>query len=373
MRIFDDRITQYDSVAFRIKRLLNDGVMPSDLAVVARTNASLKTMGDVLNQYDVTYIRQMQSEESQRVKQVFRGFKSFLEVIVDGNENALEEFLLAYTTLESGIIKRLVDEQPRWLTADYEIPEKQKQRVKKCWRAIRKAMEIRNAETLMRMYQSTFGGDMNRYDPNGLFRYIKTLGIDLNGIECSELLDALEQQQSRTEQAQRGVELLTIHKAKGSGWKHVFVIDVYEGGMPHFNNIDDTEEIRIFFVAITRSSHQLYISGIRQEVRDAQVYGKRKGKGAYLKMYGKQVEHVSIDNSGNAVRRRSKRNHKPSGIMARKISRFLDVGEAIHEVADLRNVTHKEHQNKNTVTRKHVKRTYKRDIQKKCQFARMDV
>ncbi len=62
------------------------------------------------------------------------------------------------------------------------------------------------------------------------------------------------------------VTLSTIHQAKGLEWKIVFVIFLGEGLFPHYrviqsgDPVDLEEELRLFYVALTRAEDQLYLS-----------------------------------------------------------------------------------------------------------------
>ncbi len=62
------------------------------------------------------------------------------------------------------------------------------------------------------------------------------------------------------------VTLSTIHQAKGLEWKVVFVIFLAEGMFPHYRVIESgdpdalEEELRLFYVALTRAQDELYLS-----------------------------------------------------------------------------------------------------------------
>jgi DNA helicase-2/ATP-dependent DNA helicase PcrA len=62
------------------------------------------------------------------------------------------------------------------------------------------------------------------------------------------------------------VTLSTIHSAKGLEWENVFVVDLVQGILPHYNAVkqadrkifeDLEEERRLFYVAMTRAQKQL--------------------------------------------------------------------------------------------------------------------
>lgn len=76
----------------------------------------------------------------------------------------------------------------------------------------------------------------------------------------------LSEDDTQTEIDPDCVTLSTIHQAKGLEWKVVFVIFLGEGLFPHYRVIqsgdadDIEEELRLFYVAITRAEDQLYLS-----------------------------------------------------------------------------------------------------------------
>lgn len=63
-----------------------------------------------------------------------------------------------------------------------------------------------------------------------------------------------------TEPGQDAVTLSTIHRVKGREWPHVVVHDASEGLMPHRLSSDTEEERRVFHVAITRASESVAIT-----------------------------------------------------------------------------------------------------------------
>ena len=60
-----------------------------------------------------------------------------------------------------------------------------------------------------------------------------------------------------------GVEVLTFHSAKGREWQCVVVAGSEVGLMPHSSAISQDqkdEEVRLAYVALTRASHQLFVT-----------------------------------------------------------------------------------------------------------------
>ena len=57
-----------------------------------------------------------------------------------------------------------------------------------------------------------------------------------------------------------GVTLATLHSAKGLEWNHLFLIGVAEGLLPISNAIDINEELRLFYVGVTRAKENIQIT-----------------------------------------------------------------------------------------------------------------
>lgn len=76
----------------------------------------------------------------------------------------------------------------------------------------------------------------------------------------------LSEDDSQTDPDPDSVTLSTIHQAKGLEWKIVFIIFLGEGLFPHYKVIQQAEpdgveeELRLFYVALTRAQDQLYLS-----------------------------------------------------------------------------------------------------------------
>ncbi len=76
---------------------------------------------------------------------------------------------------------------------------------------------------------------------------------------------ALASDQDSLMHKQKGVRLMTVHASKGLEFKYVFITGLEQDLFPHKrmdrNSKDDNEEERrLFYVAITRARHKLYLT-----------------------------------------------------------------------------------------------------------------
>lgn len=101
---------------------------------------------------------------------------------------------------------------------------------------------------------------VERYDalpaPDGLLKLL----------EDSSLMSDQDELDRRTDRARDGVVLMTIHAAKGLEFAHVFITGLEDGLFPHDRTeepgtrVDDEEERRLFYVALTRAKERVYLS-----------------------------------------------------------------------------------------------------------------
>jgi DNA helicase-2/ATP-dependent DNA helicase PcrA len=89
--------------------------------------------------------------------------------------------------------------------------------------------------------------------------------IDVPGAEIDPDVLAPELQLTplASESAPGGVSVMTIHSAKGLEFKNVFVMGLFQGGIPYFEATSPVaveEERRLFYVAITRAQSRLFLS-----------------------------------------------------------------------------------------------------------------
>ncbi len=96
-----------------------------------------------------------------------------------------------------------------------------------------------------------------------------------NIVEFLEHVALVESEYFEKEKGRTGVNLMTLHQAKGLEFPVVFIVGVEEGLLPHSRSSESLEEIeeerRLFYVGITRAMERLFVSYSRTRF----LYGRR--------------------------------------------------------------------------------------------------
>jgi DNA helicase-2/ATP-dependent DNA helicase PcrA len=103
-------------------------------------------------------------------------------------------------------------------------------------------------------------------------RELVTLAGRFNDLEPNEAVEQLletaalqsDQDEIKAKEEQDAVRLMTVHAAKGLEFAYVFITGLEEGLFPHERiddgRIDQEEERRLFYVALTRAQKKLFLT-----------------------------------------------------------------------------------------------------------------
>ena len=102
-----------------------------------------------------------------------------------------------------------------------------------------------------------------------------------------EMSRQMKEQTRQNGQQRNGVQLMTMHGAKGLEFRAVFLPTLVEGVVPHEKGMEQIEEERrLFYVAITRTGEKLCLSAVRRR------YEKETKPSCFLAEMGLNTEEL---------------------------------------------------------------------------------
>ncbi len=287
----DDMRTQtdeYNLILSRLQKAFKKGISPSDIAIIYRTNLGPRRLMYKLSSYNVPF--------------------NVRDVIPDITNHIYVRPILSYIRYAMGDHSRkvfldIMNKPVRYISRDMlasEVVELEDllraAKGKDYLRDNIKRMisEIRTISKLSPFAAVNYIRRAVDYDG-----YLKKLAEDRN-IDYDEISDMLDEFQSmisdsdtflqmfemletsrkpkeEKEEEVDGIQLMTLHSAKGLEFSEVHILDAVEGSIPHKKSKSPDEieeERRLFYVGITRSSNNLYIY-VPREIGDRQVSPSR--------------------------------------------------------------------------------------------------
>ncbi len=264
-----------EHIALTAKNLVKDGVAPSDIAVLFRTNFQSRALEEAFINFGVPY--QMLGTrffERAEVKDVL----SFLRLAL--NPDSAVDLARVINTPPRGIGKvtllKLVEGKRATLTGATAL------RVESFYALMNEIAEAALSkpldETLKFILSRTgleagfkAGGEEGQERLENV-RELVSLSIRYADEDAQAAVEHLledaalgsDQDEMKSKEEQDAVRLMTIHASKGLEFPYVFIAGLEEGLFPHERlsdeKIDTEEERRLFYVALTRAQKKVFLS-----------------------------------------------------------------------------------------------------------------
>lgn len=250
------------------------------IAILYRNNSSAIPLMDLFLRDNIPYTRLKDTGENFFTSKVTQDIVSFLRFAI--NPNDAESFMQVYYKCGYGFYKDKAEwsykkaKQKGITIADELINQMSK------WPSLmRKAADFRNK--LKRIAASKPHDAIDLICKYWYYSYAKEKELDIGKVDILSSLAVREDTiigfLQRLKQLPRLIEnyrctdknpviLSTIHSAKGLEFDAVYIIDIYDGSLPHSSKENskeqeriDTyeEERRIFYVGMTRAKNELYL------------------------------------------------------------------------------------------------------------------
>lgn len=262
-------------VALTAKELIRNGVSPSEIAVLFRTNFQSRALEEAFVNYGVAY--QMLGTrffDRKEIKEIL----SFLRFAY--NPENTTDLVRIINTPPRGIGKVTILKVVEGLTET--LPLKTREKIALFHHLIAEIRAYADThpihETLTFIMKRTGIEEMYRTDgEEGLerienIRELVSLGTKYSEYEPIEAVEHLledaalgsDQDELKDKEEFDAVRLMTIHAAKGLEFPYVFITGLEEGLFPHESlgeeRIDTEEERRLFYVALTRAQKKVFLS-----------------------------------------------------------------------------------------------------------------
>ncbi|MDR2100722.1 MAG: UvrD-helicase domain-containing protein [Campylobacteraceae bacterium] len=278
-----DENQEASAVAMRVKKLIDSGVNPKDIAILYRINALSRSLEEGLNRMRIPFkmVGGVKFYERAEIKDLI----SYLRIIINPHDDF--SLLRIINRPRRGLGKVTIDKITSMANAEklsmYDFMRKNKEFIKETTskKSYEKLMEfldnienianINSSYDLIDEIERAFGirghykelpdaveRTLNIDEFFGLFRdYIKqnpeaTIDMFLNEIALQSEHDQI---------GGESINIMSVHESKGLEFEHLFVIGLEEGFFPLIGELNDIEEERrLGYVAITRAKKELTLS-----------------------------------------------------------------------------------------------------------------
>lgn len=268
-----------------IKKLINNGIEKSDIAVLYRTNAQSRIIEEELLHENIPYkvVGSFYFYNRKEIKDLI----SYLKLIYNQNDDiSLLRIIntprrgIGLKTIENLTIKAISENKSIYesIESGKELVFKnviEKIKEKKENLSLTELIEYILIETGMKQElenEKTVESEIRLENLNEFKTVARNFEEKYGIISLEEFLDSISLVSDIEEHKDNKdvVTLMTVHSAKGLEFGYVFLIGMEETIFPHKNSLLDHEEIeeerRLCYVAITRAKKKLYITNAKKRM-----------------------------------------------------------------------------------------------------------
>jgi DNA helicase-2/ATP-dependent DNA helicase PcrA len=331
-----DEMMEARDIASRIKKLIEDGADPRDIAVLYRINALSRSIEEGLNRAGVPYkmVGGLKFYERAEIKDLI----SYLRLTANPHDDfSLKRIInkpkrgLGKATVDKVLYAAFLNKISVFTYITSHQEELEKEVSKKAFVTLQEfAKNIGDLQNSIK--ESTYEFIDNLEDTFGIRKYYQSMPDSLDRVTnidefyglfrdfvlqypdslLDDFLNDIALQSDQDQINERSISIMSIHASKGLEFEYLFVIGLEEGFFPLLGDGTDLEEERrLGYVAMTRAKKELTLSS-----SDSRYYkGKRAGlsKSRFLSECGSTKGSLKIDRT-TAYKKGSLVKHKIFGI-----------------------------------------------------------
>ncbi|MEZ4103891.1 MAG: UvrD-helicase domain-containing protein [Candidatus Paceibacterota bacterium] len=301
-------IDEAEYIALKADSLIKEGVSPSEIAVLYRTNFQSRVLEEAFLNYGVAYqLLGTKFFDRKEIKDVL----SYLRLSLNPNNVADLTRIINYPTRGIGKVTMLkvvegkrseitgatLEKVSRFDQLMQDIADEA--RTKPLSETLKFIIKRSGIETELK--KNGTEDDLSRLEN---LQELVTLGQRYDQLDPEEAIESFletvslqsDQDELKNKEEQDAVRLMTVHAAKGLEFPYVFICGLEEGLFPH-ERLDDTgidheEERRLFYVALTRAIKKLFLSYAHMRT----IYGSQRVNVPSSFLNDIDQEHVESSN-----------------------------------------------------------------------------
>jgi len=302
----DDVTAEADCIAEKIANLLDEGIPFSEMAVIYRTNLQGGVFARALykrgipyelresggNVYDhwiakdlLAYLYLAENEESDTaLRRILNKPKRYI-----GKDLLAEAEKMPYTLMRSFFacpsLKKWQEEHLENLRAD--LNQIRRKNVYNGLKYIRKVIGYDEYLEEFAAYRRSSAQVLWEIADEIMETARDCADVREFRNRLEEMSRQMQAQADQKERKRSGVQLMTMHGAKGLEFRAVFLPSLIEGVIPHEKGMEQAEEERrLFYVAMTRTGEKLCLSAVRKR------YEKETKPSRFLAEMGLETEKL---------------------------------------------------------------------------------
>ena len=259
-----------ETIAKRIKNLIDSGVNPNEIAILYRINALSRSIEDGLRNYGIPYklVGGMKFYEREEIKDLI----SYLRLIINPNDDY--SFKRVVNKPKRGIGKTTIIklEEAKGEKSFFEFIKEDdlsflSKKAAKTLKDFVKMIEFFSTlslEDLIDTIEESIELSTSYKDEDKRRNIEEFYGMmrEKNDLSLREFLNELSLESDQDKIADTLINVMTIHASKGLEFGYLFVIGMEEGFFP-LNDADIEEERRLAYVAMTRAKKELTLSYVK--------------------------------------------------------------------------------------------------------------
>lgn len=294
IREFENNILQYEYISGKIKEYTRMGIKSEEIAILVRNNESVPMIRSFL--FDKNIKVDTGKRDNLFRHQVAKDILSYIQAAHEDIEMPIinnKSLAAIINKPERYISRQIMIDKGCSLRELKSIYKKSKEILENLKKLEMHLMMIKSLNPYAAVNYIWRGVGYERYVRNYAkqkgTRYEDFVRIYNAIIKDASRFSTTEQWLRQVEEGEldiqiqgdgKGIQIITMHAAKGLEYPVVFIPDVNQGGIPGMRAVRDCdvdEERRVFYVALTRASRYLHVYSTRQ------VMGRKCQKSQFVK------------------------------------------------------------------------------------------